>query len=1333
MKTNSKIRGLIGLLLIFAGISYGYVRLYLNQKGKLETYETARSGKPALLLDKQVSCLALEEFLMNEGYCGDQGEASFIASHIVRRIKEIRGNLPSLNVLAKRDIKKDFAFYLNDSTVRSGLMNFPKSSQRVLSHEFAKGVNETTEAILADSTYKNPEIDADGHLYRIRILEDKPCGKFLRALFHPKKKLDDPVVIRITQHWREEVPNAIDYRKRDSVLTYIRAVGGRAEIRLRDKDEEGHELYYSVLPVQRGYSFGTERATYRCRNHLLSFTRRPDYIMPLSTHDLQSVRESGKLVVRTPEQYRSLLFSGLGAWLLLWLVAFIIILLIDKRRNRTSNYTLVVILAGLTGMGLLTLFSISYRPLQDSFYAWSQMRGLVWGICGMLICCSIRWDKMLTYNPLPILARGLVAAFAAVSLLLLAWAIGWGPGGSHVNILWGIQPSAATKYLVIIAVSLLLVYRKPYIQEFALSSDKYAKRHFLAMLMKAITLIIIVMAFQILCLKDMGPGVVITLSSVILYCLLREDVPFTILWTGLFAAALIVAQKIGGTYTWALATIIWLIMWWTVSRFSKGKVSESTVLIATIVIAILFSGSIFERIPGLEEQAARMSTRVESHQDPFDNRSGSDQLARSIWAMTEGFTGNPGNTMVNTLPAAHTDFIYPSVVSGFGAVGGIILLVLLFAFVVEGFRSATCAKNEALFFILAGITITVSVQGLFILGGCTNLLILSGLPIPFVSYGSTHLILDLMAAGLLIGSNNRDYAELSFTKQRSIIKQYGVGIVSLIILCGFLLACVAAVTVRYSICQKDDILVKPAIVSSPDGDNLIEYSPQIEAVKEQLQYGRAFDRNGVLLAKPVTVGKSEYPLGDALFFWTGYDYSKALWSGTNPKNPYGVLAAPRYLSYMRGFDNEPHRVKVTSHYQRSPFMPSKRVVHTDTLMQYNYSVLLPFINDPALVDEFNQSQSNRDIYLSVDSDLQLKIIEAAQTFFINNVKSLTSQSRVTAVIIDAATGDVLATPCWPGPNIDRILGMAENKQYVYKDDLDGFQAFAHMDLAMYPTPPGSIMKLFVAVAGLRRIGPDMEQHTEVVYLPELIYHRGDTRRTGRKTLKGSLRESNNIYFIKTLNNLDLYGEYGRLCWECGVPFDGLLPYGLYSDEIATNKKMFDEAINKARTIGLDKWAIYKDSGEHRKLNDHEWGYAWGQSISASPLFVARLVGAIGNGGVLMESRFCSKDSIRIKEVLLTEEEAGIMQSAMQYQAKGSFGLLSSTIGAKTGTPERAFQNGKMNDAWHTFFILGEETTNKHPIAVCVRLERVNATSSIATDFSKEILKILHETGMLVTL
>lgn len=117
----------------------------------------------------------------------------------------------------------------------------------------------------------------------------------------------------------------------------------------------------------------------------------------------------------------------------------------------------------------------------------------------------------------------------------------------------------------------------------------------------------------------------------------------------------------------------------------------------------------------------------------------------------------------------------------------------------------------------------------------------------------------------------------------------------------------------------------------------------------------------------------------------------------------------------------------------------------------------------------------------------------------------------------------------------------------------------------------------------------------------------------------------------------------------------------------------------------------------------------------------------------MESRFCSKDSIRIKEVLLTEEEAGIMQSAMQYQAKGSFGLLSSTIGAKTGTPERAFQNGKMNDAWHTFFILGEETTNKHPIAVCVRLERVNATSSIATDFSKEILKILHETGMLVTL
>ncbi|WP_331837351.1 putative lipid II flippase FtsW [Bacillus paralicheniformis] len=147
--------------------------------------------------------------------------------------------------------------------------------------------------------------------------------------------------------------------------------------------------------------------------------------------------------------------------------------------------------------------------------------------------------------------------------------------------------------------------------------------------------------------------------------------------------------------------------------------------------------------------------RLTSFSDPFQNENGDGyQLINSYLAIDSG--GVWGNGLGNSvqklgfLPEAHTDFIMAVISEELGGVG---LLMIIGAYLLIMFRGVKIAAQiddpfEKL--LAVGITFQIMIQALFNLGAVFGLLPITGIPLPFVSYGGSSLMFMLTSAGILV-------------------------------------------------------------------------------------------------------------------------------------------------------------------------------------------------------------------------------------------------------------------------------------------------------------------------------------------------------------------------------------------------------------------------------------------------------------------------------------------------------------------------------------------------------------------------------------------------------
>lgn len=160
--------------------------------------------------------------------------------------------------------------------------------------------------------------------------------------------------------------------------------------------------------------------------------------------------------------------------------------------------------------------------------------------------------------------------------------------------------------------------------------------------------------------------------------------------------------------------------------------------------------------------------RVDIWLDPFlGNRPDNEgyQIVQGLFAQADGglfgtglgqaIIDLPSDPSVKIIPAANTDLIYAVIVNELGLAGACGLL-LAYLFIVErGFKIAMLARDSFSTLLAAGLTAVLALQVFVIVGGVTRVIPLTGVTLPFVSYGGSSIVANFILLALLLLVSDR--------------------------------------------------------------------------------------------------------------------------------------------------------------------------------------------------------------------------------------------------------------------------------------------------------------------------------------------------------------------------------------------------------------------------------------------------------------------------------------------------------------------------------------------------------------------------------------------------
>ena len=167
---------------------------------------------------------------------------------------------------------------------------------------------------------------------------------------------------------------------------------------------------------------------------------------------------------------------------------------------------------------------------------------------------------------------------------------------------------------------------------------------------------------------------------------------------------------------------------------------------------------------------------------PFaDQTNAGYQISQSLIAIgSGGLTGvglGAGRAKWNFLPNAHTDFIFAIIGEELGLLGCLLVISLFIAFAVLGIRTALRAPDRFGALLAAGITMGIVGQAVINIGAVVGLLPVTGIPLPFVSFGGTALVTTMFSAGVLsnIGRQIRPTSVASVSATYALVTGGGTG------------------------------------------------------------------------------------------------------------------------------------------------------------------------------------------------------------------------------------------------------------------------------------------------------------------------------------------------------------------------------------------------------------------------------------------------------------------------------------------------------------------------------------------------------------------------------
>ncbi|MEO7572772.1 MAG: putative lipid II flippase FtsW [Acidimicrobiales bacterium] len=193
----------------------------------------------------------------------------------------------------------------------------------------------------------------------------------------------------------------------------------------------------------------------------------------------------------------------------------------------------------------------------------------------------------------------------------------------------------------------------------------------------------------------------------------------------------------------------------------------TTLIMGAIVLSLLFvAGTPLVPLSGLAVAGAAMAAalalwapyrraRVLAFLDPWADyeNTGYQNIQSLVGIASGGITGiglGESRAKWGSLPYAHTDFIFAIIGEELGLLGALFVVSLFVGLCILGSRAALLAPDRFGMLLAAGISVWFGVQAFVNIGAVIGILPITGVPLPFVSYGGSSLLFSMVGAGLLL-------------------------------------------------------------------------------------------------------------------------------------------------------------------------------------------------------------------------------------------------------------------------------------------------------------------------------------------------------------------------------------------------------------------------------------------------------------------------------------------------------------------------------------------------------------------------------------------------------
>ena len=213
-------------------------------------------------------------------------------------------------------------------------------------------------------------------------------------------------------------------------------------------------------------------------------------------------------------------------------------------------------------------------------------------------------------------------------------------------------------------------------------------------------------------------------------------IPYVV-YTGICLIVQVLAKDLGSTL---LIGLTFMIMFYT----ATGRIFTTLAGVGVLGAGAVASYHLFSHV----------RTRVMIWQDPWAYYNGSGyQIVQGLLALAAGglLGVGLGCGMPSVIPAAQTDYIFTVIGEEFGIIVGVMVIAFYIVFIFRGMIIARDTDNSFDGILVFGCTAMLALQSFIIIGGVIKLIPLTGITLPFISYGGSSLTSSLIMVGIIEG------------------------------------------------------------------------------------------------------------------------------------------------------------------------------------------------------------------------------------------------------------------------------------------------------------------------------------------------------------------------------------------------------------------------------------------------------------------------------------------------------------------------------------------------------------------------------------------------------